>query len=546
MADASSTDQLSKVLKGVSKEGVGSDREQLLLWLIRNQYGFSEADSYEFVLDPADDLFQGVQADGALVSRGRDVVASVYLKLGDVGTLRKWVKDITSEFAARRSPERDLSTLSPRLRSIFEPALASEVSEIVRVVVCVSREQLTLTERRRIARASQDESTAVEIVDLSFLRALASAELEGPSGVPQVRIEVPKSHTLELRVGSARGVVLSVQAVDVAKWPGIDDRTLFDLNVRHALGVNRVRRSLERALVDPDAAEEFIAYHNGLTAVCRKFTLDDDGIAVEGLSVVDGAQTVVAIHDKADAIRPEVRLLLKLIEAAPDSNLSRNIAIRSNTQNPVTSRNLRALDPIQARFVRDVSRLGYTYIVRPDQGAPTNARVIRNDDVAQLICSIYVRRPALAVKRQVLFEYPQYQEIFPESLSAARVVFAHITRQAVEAAKRSVPAVYRSAWALTSLTVVYMASEAMRADPVFSKILEEPSDAVRMAEQLRRDIAPFVSAACKALEERRKEFESSENDDSDDFKVAFKQTRTLAELGMTAARIHRRVSRAGL
>jgi hypothetical protein len=259
--------------------------------------------------------------------------------------------------------------------------------------------------RKRIQALAEDIAE-VDVIDRTFMEALAEADMSPTAAMPQIVVDIEPHSVVDLEMPDG-AIVTPVAAEQIARWAGIEDRTLFDLNVRYGLGLNRVRRSLDTALRDPESAENFIAYHNGITAVCSDFTLNGRDLVIDGLSVVNGAQTVVAIHANADSLAPGLRVLFKLVRAAPDSSLANNIAVRSNTQNPVTSRNLRALDDVQARLQRDLKELGYVYTRRPSSQVPAG-RVIRNDDVAQLLCSIYVRKPSQAVKRQVLFENPLY------------------------------------------------------------------------------------------------------------------------------------------
>ncbi len=49
---------------------------------------------------------------------------------------------------------------------------------------------------------------------------------------------------------------------------------------------------------------------------------------------------------------------------------------------------------------------------------------------------------------------------------------------------------------------------------------------------------PFIVAAISVLKERAAKYGASEQ--ADDFKVAFKQTRTLTDLGLKAAQQYRR------
>lgn len=527
--------RLEAVLDPIKSEGVESEDERLLLWLIRTLYDVSPADSYASILRADEDMPEALRdVDAAVVSTSRELLTPVYVLLADdPKTLINRAKRVVAALIEEPDAERKLSRRSAQLRSVFEDALSSRL-EVSRVLNCICRAPLTTVQAGQLRRLVKDTSIEIEVHDIGYLNSLAAAELQGAAWVPEVQIDVPPEGVLNLTLKSGRGLMVPVSATAVARWPGVEDRTLFDLNVRHALGKNRVRRSLDEALSDAEAAADFIAYHNGITAVCRSYEVGKDHVRVEGLSVVNGAQSVVAVHANAERLDPEIKILLKLVEAPYDSELSRNIAIRSNTQNPVTSRNLRALDPVQLRLEREVAEFGYVYVVRPDSQTSSTDRLIQNDDAAQLLCSTYVRKPALAVKRQVLFELPQYSEIFSPATTGARVVFVYLLRKAVEEVKETVPADYRRAWALTSLTLVWMTSEAMRSDPHASTILLEPDAHVRNPRELEAILGRFAGAARAVLVERHQRFE--ETGDDDDFKVEFKQTRTLTDLGARAVR----------
>lgn len=530
---------LQAALDKVASEGIETEREQLVLWLIRSRFDIGDADSYASILYDRE-LFPDTEVDAVLVTTRRDLVSPVYVVYGETaGVLEQRVSALADALREDDAPESTLSKKNSRLRALFDPASDRRVSgDITRLFQGVCRQDLTQARRTNISRSVQDVAD-IEIIDSRFITALADAE-QNPNVMPEVSIEVDPKRVLDLGM-QTDALVTPVSAEQIAKWPGIADRTLFDLNVRFGLGMNRVRRSLDKALQDKESADNFIAYHNGITAVCSDYHLTKDQLVVEGLSVVNGAQTVVAIHSNEESLAPGVRVLLKLVKAEPEHELATNIAIRSNTQNPVTSRSLRALDKVQERLEREIpASYGYIYTRRPG-GEPPRERVINNDDVAQLLCSIYVRKPALAVKRQSLFEEPLYSEIFPSDINPARVMFAHLLRETVEENKSLAPNVYQKAWALTALTVVNMTSEAMRDDALALKTLLDPAELVSDPARVHDLVSPFVEAACQTLHDRANEHQSSEV--LDDFKVAFKQTRTLSDLATRASKRYRAMQR---
>lgn len=539
MSEESLPPALSSVLAPIAAEGIESIREQLVLWLIRSRYEIGEADSYASILNDRE-LFPGTEVDAVLVTTRRDLVTPVYVVYADdAAGLKERVTELAGALRSEPAPEMRLAKTSSQLRSLFEPAADRRITaDVSRLILGICRSEARPAEQSKIVAVAAGIAD-VEIIQGNFIIALAEADTKPTESMPEVLIEVDRDAILDLGIPQTDALVTPVPASQVAEWPGIPDRTLFDLNVRFGLGLNRVRRSLDEALQDTEAAEKFIAYHNGVTAVCSGFEVTESGIKVTGLSVVNGAQTVVAIHANREHLAPGLRVLFKLVKADPDSELAKNIAIRSNTQNPVTSRNLRALDDVQARLQSDLGKLGYVYTRRPSD-KPASGQVIRNDDVAQLLCSIYVRKPAIAVKRQVLFDNQMYSEIFPSDIDAARVVFATLIREEVENHKAEVPEEYQKAWALTALTLVNMTAEAMRDDPRAERILLSPGDAIKDPLQAKDDIAPFVRAACAVLHKRAATF--AERQAPDEFKVAFKQTRTLGELALETSKAYRRAS----
>src|SRR5262249_35103923 len=132
--------------------------------------------------------------------------------------------------------------------------------------------------------------------------------------------------------------------------PGINDGKLFRKNVRQSLGLtNKVNRALRATLVSGDLAPYFFFFHNGITALCRRFQLylEQRFLRVEGLSVVNGCQSLSTIYNTsgkvagADARHGSV--LFRFYEIA-QADLADRISINTNSQSAVKARDLRSND----------------------------------------------------------------------------------------------------------------------------------------------------------------------------------------------------------
>jgi hypothetical protein len=73
----------------------------------------------------------------------------------------------------------------------------------------------------------------------------------------------------------------AVPATQVASLPGIEDRTLFAQNVRLGLGRTRVNKDIKATLNDAAEHPTFLAFHNGLTMVCKELKHEPKSQEVE-------------------------------------------------------------------------------------------------------------------------------------------------------------------------------------------------------------------------------------------------------------------------
>jgi hypothetical protein len=221
---------------------------------------------------------------------------------------------------------------------------------------------------------------------------------------------------------------------------------------------------------------------------------------------------------------------VKFTAVGTTSSVAREIAIRSNTQNPVNSRNLRALDPRQLALQQEFQEEypDYTFVLRPDVSQAATGSAIANDEAAQLLCAVYNERPWLAVKRLSLFEPPNYQAIFSPHIRAAHIILVSRLHKRVLARRRDVPEPYGEAWKLTALVMTYLAGQALRTSDETKSLLDQP-DAALGDPSLDQTLDRAATTAVEALRERRALFERT--NEPDEYKVDFKRETALRELG---------------
>ena len=482
-------DALSSLAVTAEAGGLAKERAVLLLWFFRNVVGVDDLDAYEYVCDSDDD--GGVDALFLETSSGDDnfetlvIYQSKYTEgptqVGETAIDR--LVSIASkfkteaglrEFLTGRVEER-LRSLIDRFRLVQKLAEGRKDDGRLRVrLVLVTSGVLNANAKRLVQATNAAAGTGyLTVSDLNRLGPLAIA-----TTTPQTRhgrIDVPCQVSERFVVGMApnRVAVAAVRATDIVQWPGIDDRTLFDLNIRREIRMNRVRRQLDGAIARQSDHKDFLAYHNGLTVTCRSFDDSDDGmLGVTDPSVVNGGQSVVALFAAAGlgSLTAELQMTVKFVEVEGRPQLAKEVSRRSNTQNPVNLRNLVALGGPQQRLVAEFADKypDIYYETRPDASAAVGGRMIRNDDAAQLLCAVFNAMPWLAVKRTSLFDSDNHSLIFSENITADHVLLVDEVKLAVDLEKERFPAEYRRSWQLTRLVAAY----------VFTGVHHSPRDSV--------------------------------------------------------------------
>ena len=526
------------------------ERAVLLLWFLRNVVGLGDIDAYDFVCDGDDDM--GIDGLFTEPSSGDEpetliIFQSKYTQSAD-GMVGDTDVDRLVGAAAHFTNSETLSTLlsanlEPSLRQLIatlglKAKLAKDPGSLRTRVTLVTSGLLTSDAKRKVEgfRAGGGESF-VEVWTLDELGPLAESGRSPERMTKDILIDVVSDEILITGEGNARVAILPVTALAIAGWPGIDDRWLFALNVRHQLRANRVSKGLDRAVETPTDHKDFLAYHNGLTVICDRFSILNNTLTIVAPSVVNGAQSVLAFQRglKNNSLTPDLRIAVKIVEVAGRPVLEREVSRRSNTQTAVNPRNLMANSGPQLRLLREFDSVpDITYETRPDLGPSGSDRVIKNDEAAQLLCAIYNERPWLAVKKVSLFESDNHPHIFPHTISAHHVVLADEIKLAVQRQKESFPDAYRSSWLLTRLVACYLVGQIAReAASGAASILDDPK-ATLDTDDLETTLDRQAKMAAAVLVEWNNSL-----GERDKFKTDFKNESTLRELGARAKSTYR-------
>lgn len=256
---------------------------------------------------------------------------------------------------------------------------------------------------------------------------------------PRVDLEVMVDRCNEHN-GPFRAYFGTVPVGQIKQWLDDHGDRLFDRNIRRSLGVTRVNQELIDTL--KDQPEHFWYFNNGITVIADsvrrgvKFqgTAGGSGqLTVQGASIVNGAQTVGAIH-RAVRDEPDIGGLAQVsvrfisLEECPE-NFGERVTTATNTQNQVERRDFVALDPVQAELRDDLAlTLGKTYALkRGEQIIPSQEAgcTVREAALALLCAQPRAERVARVKENEDALwgpaDDPLYKRLFGGIPNSARV-----------------------------------------------------------------------------------------------------------------------------
>lgn len=306
---------------------------------------------------------------------------------------------------------------------------------------------------------------------------IAVAERTKNLAVQNVEIRLPVSSEIihERLSDDARLAVALVPATELVKLPGIDDLTIFELNVRLSLGKTRINRELGATVKQPSEHPIFPAYHNGLTLLTRQIEVDEGEIQLKGISVVNGCQSLIALYENRRSLTPQLQILVKVVELGESKVLVDKITYRTNNQNPVNTRDLRSTHQIQRDLQTQVrSHYGekLDYAIR--SGEPPHApEVLDNATAAQLIMAVYLHEPWNAVRKVRLFDQ-EYHRVFNRHLDGHKLYFLHHLNKLVISKKSGLRADLEASFASVRFTLLYLLAALLGTTDEGARLIEEP------------------------------------------------------------------------
>ena len=237
------------------------------------------------------------------------------------------------------------------------------------------------------ARAILAKLPKIELYDAEAI-ANDYVDLEVDGGIKgSFYFNISDSDVIEYDAGGAAARLFLAPALNLLKMEGIADGSLFEQNVRLALGNTKVNKGLRQSIKEKGEHKNFPLYHNGINVLCRKIVSEtEERIDVEDYVVVNGAQSLTSLMAEKSKITDDLKILVKLIETKGDSALSQRITTNSNNQNAIKARDLKSNHNIQQRLKAEVSAVSKgTVAFEIKQGEANKGKTVLSNESAGLI-----------------------------------------------------------------------------------------------------------------------------------------------------------------
>lgn len=334
----------------------------------------------------------------------------------------------------------------------------------------------------------------------------------GPSQpiASQARFDVAGFDVIEYQIPTAKVLVAPLLASELVSLKGIRSGELFDWNVRQSLGRTKVNKAIAKSVKNQAEHKNFLLYHNGLTILTKQLEHKEDRITLSGYSVVNGCQSITSLFENRSTISRELRLLGRLIQLPPDSELAARITRHSNNQNSISARDLQSNSLLQRRLQSEISKNYPDVFYEIKRGERNTASVVlNNEDAARILLAFDVKQPWSCHQSYKLFD-ERYGDIFgrPE-VTAHRLVCLQQAHRAVldilPKIKMEVMAKYR----LLQFTLLYLLRMALESDITGEEFCRRPSNFIsesdgagRLRRSFRRVLGDLVIDLNAEVEDR--------------------------------------------
>src|SRR3546814_879278 len=204
--------------------------------------------------------------------------------------------------------------------------------------------------------------------------------------------------------------------------------------------------------------------------------LGEDSLTINGYTVVNGCQSLTTLFENRAKITDELRLLARVIQLQPGSELAAKITRHSNNQNSISARDLQSNSTMQRRLQAEFCSVFaglFGYEIK--RGEVVNSRhVITNEEAARHLLAFDLQQPWACHQTYRLFD-ELHSEIFGrKEVNASRVATLSVLFDAVLETLPELQNKLVASYTLTRFFMLYLLRQALEVDALGKQFIRDP------------------------------------------------------------------------
>ena len=279
-----------------------------------------------------------------------------------------------------------------------------------------------------LSKVDELEDFEVSIFYKNEIEQQIEAFEDGQRFVPEGKVDIYKDHG-SIKNGD-NGLLVNISALSVRKlYDKYKDQGLFEQNFRYFVRNKKIDDQINSSL--KSKRDKFWFLNNGIIIGCKDFRQDGDNIKLEDFSIVNGCQTTTILGSyKGSNEDLDFPIPCKIVK--PDKSgedyfniFISEIAEASNSQKPISDRDLKSNQPEQRKLQRELKQSAPKIYLEIKRGEGIlrkrnleNWQKLKNDTLGQLILGILLQQPGTArsAKKKIFSDRATYNKVFKRTL----------------------------------------------------------------------------------------------------------------------------------
>jgi hypothetical protein len=414
---------LHDIAQGYYQQNFPNDGQRFVAWYLRNIHLRDLIQARDDITDGPDDK----QIDAIFVDDQNSTVFVIQGKfIGSASVDAEPLREVLSAWIQMR----DLA----RLQEVGNQKLKQKLAEVSRALEDeyeVSFELITtgaLTEsakkdlatfQEQLAQLSEKDEfpCSLLLVDEDEIRRRYDIALQRENPALSHVLDLSVCRYLPVKIADTQVVIASVPLSECIRFPGIKDGTLFQKNVRQSLGLNNAVNKGIKTTIYSDRHRDFFFFHNGITAICNRMEINDSKLALQGVSVVNGCQSMTTILSCSERVKnlTDTSVLFRFYEI-PQRERADKISINTNSQSAVKPRDLRSNDKRVLNLKRSYEQQypGGYFVTKRGEEPPADrdkTEVVDLSELGKQLISWHSQRPNVAYSETKIFD-KYFEQLF--------------------------------------------------------------------------------------------------------------------------------------